>query len=66
MTPDKLGPDDLELLALLASGLSFEAISRRLDTSDRTLRRRIRGICDRLGLGTTVEAIAWAARRGLV
>jgi DNA-binding NarL/FixJ family response regulator len=64
--PTVLNRSDLELLALLASGLQIDSIARRLDTSDRTIRRRTRRICDRLQLGTTVEAVAWAARRGLV
>jgi DNA-binding CsgD family transcriptional regulator len=64
--PVPLSAEDLELLALLATGLQADSIARRLDTSGRTVRRRIRTICDRLGVGTTVEAVAWAARRGLV
>jgi hypothetical protein len=30
------------------------------------VRRRVRGICDQLGLRTSIQAVAWAARRGLV
>lgn len=66
MTSVELSDSDLELLAMLAAGLQFDSIARRLDTSDRTIRRRIRAVCDRLGVGTTVEAVVWAARRGLV
>ena len=57
---------DLELLRLLATGLSLESIARRLDLSERTVRRRTRALCDRLRLGTPIEAIVWAARRGLL
>ena len=64
--PDQLSSDDVALLALLASGLPTEAVARRLDLSERTVRRRTRIICDRLGVSTTVEAVAWAARRHLV
>ena len=66
MTSLEHSATDLELLAMLAAGLQFGSIARRLDTSDRTIRRRIRAVCDRLGVGTTVEAVVWAARRGLV
>jgi len=58
--------EDLELLRLLATGLSLESVARRLDLSDRTVRRRTRALCDRLGLDTPIEAIVWAARRGLL
>ena len=64
--PDELSSDDVALLALLASGLPMEAVARRLGLSERTVRRRTRIICDRLGVTTTVEAVAWAARRHLV
>jgi len=61
-----LDREDLDLLALLAEGLSVETIARRLDLSDRTVRRRLRSICDRLGLVAPIQAVVWAARRGLV
>lgn len=63
---DELSSDDIALLALLASGLPTEAVARRLGLSERTVRRRTRFICDRIGVTTTVEAVAWAARRHLV
>ena len=62
----ELSSDDIALLALLASGLPTEAVARRLGLSERTVRRRTRFICDRIGVTTTVEAVAWAARRHLV
>ncbi|SEP02990.1 LuxR C-terminal-related transcriptional regulator [Amycolatopsis saalfeldensis] len=61
-----LAREEIALLALLAEGLPLEAIARRLDLSDRTIRRRVRSICDRLGLETPIQAVVWAARRGLV
>ena len=47
-------------------GLPVDSVARRLDLSERTVRRRTRAACDRLGFGTAVEAIVWAARRGLL
>ena len=61
-----LADAELNLLALLAEGLPVETIARRLDLSDRTVRRRLRSICDRLGCTTPIQAVVWAARRGLV
>jgi len=58
--------EDLEVLRLLATGLSLESVARHLDLSERTVRRRTRAFCDRLGVGTPIEAIVWAARRGLL
>jgi DNA-binding NarL/FixJ family response regulator len=62
----EISHSDLQLLRLLATGLPIEAVARRLDLSERTVRRRTRATCDRLGFSTAVEAIVWAARRGLV
>jgi DNA-binding NarL/FixJ family response regulator len=62
----ELSQQDVELLKLLAGGLPLDAVARRMGKSERTVRRRVRGICDQLGLGTSIQAVAWAARRGLV
>jgi DNA-binding NarL/FixJ family response regulator len=62
----ELSRQDVELLRLLAGGLPLDAVARRMGKSERTVRRRVRGICDQLGLGTPIQAVAWAARRGLV
>lgn len=61
-----LAEDELALLALLARGLSTDAVGRRLGLSERTVRRRTRAICDRIGVGTVIEAVVWAARRRLI
>ena len=61
-----LHDEDLRVLALVAAGLSTPAVAHRLNTSPRTLQRRIRDLRDRIGVRTTVEAVAWAARRQLI
>jgi DNA-binding NarL/FixJ family response regulator len=66
MSSGELDSDDLALLTLLAAGASLDVVARRLDLSERTVRRRIRRVCDRLQVGTPMEAVAWAARRHLV
>jgi DNA-binding NarL/FixJ family response regulator len=59
-----LSDDDVALLRLLAEGMPIEAVARRLSTSERTVRRRTRQICDRLGVGAPIQAVVWAARHG--
>jgi DNA-binding NarL/FixJ family response regulator len=61
-----LNHEDVELLRLLSEGLPTDAVARRLELSERTVRRRMRAICDRLGLSAPIQAIVWAARRGLL
>ncbi|MEV6209995.1 hypothetical protein [Kitasatospora sp. NPDC051914] len=61
-----LAPEEHQLLLLLAEGLPLDAVARRLSTSSRTLRRRIRVLCDRIGVRTPLQAAVWAARRGLI
>ena len=62
----ELSHQDVELLRLLAGGLPLDAVARRVGKSERTVRRRVRGICDQLGVRTPIQAVAWAARQGLV
>ena len=66
MTPAPLDEDDVRLLALLAEGLPPVVVARRLSMSERTLRRRIRAICDRLNVPSAMPAVVWAAKRGLL
>jgi len=62
----ELSRQEVELLGLLARGLPLESVARRLGTSERTVRRRTKAICDRLGVTAPIEAVVWAARQGLV
>ncbi|AIJ22059.1 helix-turn-helix domain-containing protein [Amycolatopsis methanolica] len=57
---------DLVLLGLLAEGLSPEEVAGRVGLSGRTVRRRIRAICDRLGVATPIEAVVWAVRSEMI
>jgi DNA-binding NarL/FixJ family response regulator len=62
--PPTLAVDETKLLGMLADGLLLEAIARRLNLSERTVRRRIRSLCDRIGVDTPVQAVVWAVRVG--
>jgi len=67
--PAAAGPlshQDVELLRLLAQGLPLGSVARRMRTSERTVRRRTRAICNRLGVGASIQAVVWAAHQGLL
>jgi DNA-binding NarL/FixJ family response regulator len=61
-----LDPDEIELLRLLAEGLVLDAVARRLAVSERTVRRRLRALCDRFGVEAPVQVVVIAARQGLL
>jgi DNA-binding NarL/FixJ family response regulator len=61
-----LSEPEVELLRLLAQGLPLDSVAKRLVTSERTVRRRTRAICTRLGVTAPIQAVVLAARRGLV
>lgn len=61
-----LDGQEMLLIRLLADGLVLDAIAHRLNLSERTVRRRIRALCDRLDVDTPVQVAVWAARSGLL
>jgi DNA-binding NarL/FixJ family response regulator len=62
----RLSEEEIKLLAQIASGVTADVAARKLELSARTLRRRLRTICDRLEVNTPIEAVVWAARRQLI
>ncbi|UJP09414.1 LuxR C-terminal-related transcriptional regulator [Microbacterium sp. KUDC0406] len=57
---------DSELLRLLSAGLKDETVARHLGLSERTVRRHVAELIDRLGASSRFQAGAQAARRGWV
>lgn len=57
---------ETDVLALLAEGLSYQEIGLRLKISGETVRTHVRKATNRLGAGTSTEAVATALRKRLI
>jgi DNA-binding NarL/FixJ family response regulator len=57
---------EVDVLSLLAEGLSHEEIGRRLAISAETVRTHVRKAADRLEARNRTEAVATALRQGLI
>jgi DNA-binding NarL/FixJ family response regulator len=57
---------ELELLDLLAEGLSNKLIAHRLGISEHTVKTHVASIFAKLGVSSRTEAVSQAIRRGLV
>jgi DNA-binding NarL/FixJ family response regulator len=57
---------DVKILAMVAEGHQIDAIAQCLNFSPRTVRRRLREMCDRLGARAPVQLAVWAARCGII
>jgi DNA-binding NarL/FixJ family response regulator len=58
--------EELAILRYVAEGLPIDSVAHRVGTSPRTVRRRMRNLCDRIGATCAIQAVVWAAHRGLV
>ena len=56
----------LEILKLVAQGLSNPEIAKRLRLSDHTVKRHVANLLMKLGLASRAAAVAYAAREGLL
>jgi DNA-binding NarL/FixJ family response regulator len=66
-TPDEdLTPRELEVLRLVALGLSNKEIASRLVISEHTAKFHVAAILSKLGASSRTEAVHLAAQRGLV
>ncbi|HEV3457335.1 MAG TPA: response regulator transcription factor [Thermoanaerobaculia bacterium] len=64
--PDPLTPRELEVVQLLAQGLSNRRIAERLGISEHTAKFHVNSIVGKLGAQTRTDAAIRAARLGLV
>jgi DNA-binding NarL/FixJ family response regulator len=64
--PGGLTKREIEVLRLVAEGLSNQAIAERLFVSDHTVHRHMANILNKLDVSTRAAAVAQAARRGLL
>jgi DNA-binding NarL/FixJ family response regulator len=61
-----LTPRERSVLELVARGLSNRAIAAELGVSEHTAKFHVRSLLDKLGAETRADAVARAARRGLL
>ncbi len=63
---DELTPRELEILNLVAQGLSNKLIARALEISEGTVKTHVKNLLEKLDATSRTEALAVAARRGLI
>jgi LuxR family transcriptional regulator, maltose regulon positive regulatory protein len=64
--PEPLSARELEVLALLAAGLTNQEIGERLIISPETVKKHVANICAKLGVGNRTEAAARARELDLL
>ena len=63
---EPLSPRELEVLQLLADGLSNKVIGKRLDLSEHTVKFHLNSLFDKLAVHNRTEAVSRAVRLGLI
>jgi DNA-binding NarL/FixJ family response regulator len=63
---EPLTPRELDVLMLLAEGLSNKGIAERLAISDQTVKFHVAAVYGKLGAANRADAVRRAARRGLI
>lgn len=64
-TPDPLTPREVEVLQMVAQGLSNQEIAERLVISETTVRTHVSNILSKLHLASRTQAALYALREGL-
>jgi DNA-binding NarL/FixJ family response regulator len=65
LTETRLSPRELEVLQLIAAGLTNGEIATRLVISQHTVHRHVTNILRKLGVSSRVAATAYAHQHGL-
>jgi DNA-binding CsgD family transcriptional regulator len=63
---EPLTPREIQVLELVAEGLSNKRIAARLDISDQTVKFHVSSMCGKLGAVNRTDAVRRALRRGLI
>lgn len=63
---EPLTPREVEVLELLAEGLSNKTIAAHLGISDQTVKFHVASICGKLDAVNRTDAVRRAVRRGLI
>ena len=63
---ERLTPREVQVLELLAEGLSNKAIAQRLAISDQTVKFHVAAICGKFGATNRTDAVRRAVRHGLI
>lgn len=63
---EALTPREIEVLEMVAEGLSNKQIAAQLNISDHTAKFHVNSILGKLGAGTRAEAVTKGLRRGLL
>jgi DNA-binding NarL/FixJ family response regulator len=66
VAPEALTPREIQVLALLAEGLSNKSIAVQLGISDQTVKFHVAAIIGKLGAANRTEAVRRGLRRGLI
>ena len=64
--PEHLTAREIQVLELLAEGLSNKAIATRLGISDQTVKFHVASLSGKLGAANRTDAVRRALRRGLI
>ena len=63
---ERLTPRELQILELMAGGVSNRTIGQKLFISEGTVKSHVKSIFEKLGVLSRTEAVALAAKRGLI